>query len=477
MKKNNSKSVKKNAKKVNVKIENPLAGQIKKSKVKISFGKPLIWIKQMSVEEPNIDAQHHKLIEGVNMFLEVVKSEESIKKIRELIHFMDNYVKIHFSYEESYMARIGYPKLELHKKIHQSFVEYYLSFKTKLNKELMNKDSSEFVSDKVLKMISEAREYVSSWLKNHMLGDDQGFHSYAREHHLIGKKLKDIKIKDKSAPNNIAAKVKAALIGVQKAPLTNLPDLKDKTMGGKKYIFTGIEGFDGLLGSGIPQGSSVIIAGGAGSGKTIFCLQTLVSKAKEGKKCLYLTLEENEERLVSHMQDFGWNGKDLIKKGKLKILRVNPFDITRNVDAMLAKQKGELLIDVDPVLLPKEYAHPDFIVVDSLTAIASAFTGKDDSYRIYIEQLFRFLEKIGATSFLITETEQVPKIFSTTGVEEFLADGVVVLYALKHGNVRENALEILKLRGTNHKKNIVAMQITDNGIVVYPEQEVFSDLS
>ena len=51
--------------------------------------------------------------------------------------------------------------------------------------------------------------------------------------------------------------------------------------------------------------------------------------------------------------------------------------------------------------------------------------------RIYIEQLFRFLEGSGATSFLITETEQIPKIFSRSGVEEFLADGVIVLYNLK----------------------------------------------
>lgn len=453
---------------------NPLAGQIRKSRVKISFGKPLVWINQMSVEEPNIDAQHKKLIAGVNMLLEATKSEESIKKVREIIHFMDNYVKIHFSYEEDYMARIKYPKLELHRKIHQSFMQYYLDFKARLNRELVDKGSAEFVSDKVLKMISEAREYVSFWLKNHMLGDDQGFHEYAKKNHLIGKKLKNRK--EKISGSSIAEKVRAALIGQQKAPLENLPDLKDKNINGKKYVFTGVSGFDSLLGNGIPEGNSVIIAGGAGSGKTIFCLQTLVNKANEGKKCLYLTLEENEEKLVGHMEDFGWNARELIKKGKLKILRINPFDITRNVDAMLAKQKGELLIDVDPVLLPKEYSNPDFIVIDSLTAIASAFTGKDDSYRIYIEQLFRFLEKIGATSFLITETEQVPKIFSTTGVEEFLADGVVVLYALKHGNVRENALEILKLRGANHKKNIVAMQITDKGIVVYPEQEVFSEL-
>ncbi len=86
------------------------------------------------------------------------------------------------------------------------------------------------------------------------------------------------------------------------------------------------------------------------------------------------------------------------------------------------------------------------------------------------------LEKIGATSLLITETEQVPKIFSTTGVEEFLAGGVVVLYNLKHGNVRENALEILKLRGASHQKKIVSYQITGKGITVYPDQEVFSEI-
>jgi len=166
----------------------------------------------------------------------------------------------------------------------------------------------------------------------------------------------------------------------------------------------------------------------------------------------------------------------LIKKGNLKIVRLNPFDITRNVDALLAKQKGELLIDIEPMILPKDFSKPDFLAIDSLTAIASAFTGKDESYRIYIEQLFRFLEKTGATSFLITETKQVPKIFSPTGVEEFLADGVIVLYSLKHGNVRENAIEILKLRGAAHQKKIVAMQITKEGMNVYPEQEVFSEI-
>lgn len=245
--------------------------------------------------------------------------------------------------------------------------------------------------------------------------------------------------------------------------------------GDNRYIKTGIPGLDDLFEKGIPVGSSVLIAGGAGSGKTILSLQTLYHHALHGEKCLYMSFEESEERLIHHMEDFGWDPQPLIKKGDLLIKRFNPFDITRNVDALLMQAKGELLIDIEPVIFPNNFK-PDIIVVDSLTAIASAFTGREDSYRIYIEQLFRFFEKIDATSFLLTETKQIPTIFSQSGVEEFLADGVIVLYAIKRGNVRENAIEVLKLRGAKHKKQIVAMQITDAGMVVYPEQEVFDEV-
>jgi len=273
----------------------------------------------------------------------------------------------------------------------------------------------------------------------------------------------------------IAAEIKAEQIREQREPVAGIEGDKKVEKHDGDFVVTGVPGFDDLLTDGIPKGNNILVAGGAGSGKTIFCLQTLYYHASRGKKCLYMSLEENEEKLAKHMREFGWDPEKALKDGTLKIQRINPFDITRNVDALLAKQKGELLIDIDPVIFPKDY-EPEFIVIDSLTAIGSAFTGKEENYRIYIEQLFRFLEDSRSTSLLITETEQIPKIFSTTGVEEFLADGVIVMYNIKHGNVRENAIEILKLRGTKHEKKIVAMQITGKGIVVYPDQEVFSEI-
>ena len=250
----------------------------------------------------------------------------------------------------------------------------------------------------------------------------------------------------------------------------------------KEYIKTGIPGFDKLFTHGIPKGSTVIVAGGTGSGKTNFCLQMLASLAKKGQKCYYMGFEESEERIIEHMKDFGWNPEELIKKGLLRIKRFLTSEIYYHgkkghddIEAMMTKDVDPLLMELEPLTIAEDVGFkPDIIVLDSLTAVSSTFQGKDQSYRFYIERLFRYFEKIGSTNFLITETEEMPEVFSPTGVEEFLADGVVVFYNFRRENVRETALEILKMRGEKHQKKIVAYKITDNGIKVYPEQEVFA---
>jgi len=239
-----------------------------------------------------------------------------------------------------------------------------------------------------------------------------------------------------------------------------------------EYIKTGIRGLDSLFEKGIPKNNTVLVSGGAGSGKTLMCLQIAINTVKKGKKCFYMSFEESEERLKSHIKKFGWDIKG--REKNLLIKRYNLFDITREIDALLAKQSGDLLIDIKPLLIPEDFK-PDIVIVDSLTAIASAFLGREETYRIYIEQLFRYFEELGVTTFLISETEQEPTIYSPTGVEEFLADGVIVLYNIRRGNVRQSGVEVLKMRGTKHEKKIVAMQIVNKrGIEIYPEQEVFS---
>lgn len=245
----------------------------------------------------------------------------------------------------------------------------------------------------------------------------------------------------------------------------------NKTIEKKNYIWTNIEGLDKMFDDGIIQGTSILIAGGTGTGKTILTLQLMHESLKRGEKCVYMTLEESTEKLISHMRDFGWDGDEFIKKKQLIIKRINPFDLVRSVDALLARAKGELLIDINPIILPKGFI-PDKIFIDSLTAMAAAFTEKDETYRIYIEQFFRYLESTKASSFLITETDQLPVRYSPTGVEEFLADGVIVLYNVQKGSKRVRAIEVLKMRGVSHKENVVSLDITKNGVKINPDQEV-----
>jgi KaiC/GvpD/RAD55 family RecA-like ATPase len=106
--------------------------------------------------------------------------------------------------------------------------------------------------------------------------------------------------------------------------------------------------------------------------------------------------------------------------------------------------------------------------VDSLSAIIAASVTKDKNYRGYLQQLFSFFEETGATSFLISETDPIPTRYSETGVEEFLADGIIVIYNLQKENVRKNAIEILKMRYSKHEKKAVLFEITEKGIQVSP---------
>jgi len=438
--------------------------------------KDFVWTPEMSVHDVIIDNQHKTLIAKINELTKEANTND-IGVARGVINFLGKYAVEHFNTEENYMKKYGYPQLKEHHKKHEEFKVFFEKYKKEFDDLYRTKKLDSFVLPELL---VKAKKYLSDWTDHHIMTHDQKYAKYIDKKKAKSTKGFDIsKVKaeiQKSLKKGDIQDHQAQILE-QRAPVESISHLKEGK--GKKikgYILTGISGFDSLLENGIPQGNSVLVAGGAGSGKTIFCLQTLAYHASKGDKCFYMSFEESEERLKQHMKDFGWDADKLVKNGKLKIARYSPFDITRSVDAMLAKEKGELLIDIEPIIIPSNFK-PDYIVLDSLTAIASAFTGKDDSYRIYIEQLFRFFERLGSTSFLITETEQVPKIFSTTGVEEFLADGVIVLYNIKRGDMRENALEILKMRGEKHQKKIVAMQITDKGIMVYPEQEVFGGLA
>lgn len=216
---------------------------------------------------------------------------------------------------------------------------------------------------------------------------------------------------------------------------------KDKE---EKIFKTDIKGFDNLFEEGgIPKKSSVLIAGGTGTGKSIFCRQICHNLVSKGKNCVYISFEENVDKIEENMQNFGWNAKKHRENGHFIIQKIDPLDILS-----------------DKPSISKEF-HPDVIVVDSLTAIISSID-KEKDYKTYLQQLLDFFEETGATSFLVAETEEIPTQFK---IEEFL-DGVVIFYNIQKQGKRENAIEIFKMRSSNHQKKKFAMEITNEGIKI-----------
>ena len=241
-----------------------------------------------------------------------------------------------------------------------------------------------------------------------------------------------------------------------------------------KVLKTDIIGFDDLFAEGgVPKGNSVLDAGGTGTGKSTFCRQVCYSLVSKGKNCMYVSFEESIERIEKSMNNFGWDAKKYIDDGRLLIQKINPLDILRMKFGSISGSGSatEISYKVKPLIIPKGF-NPEVIVVDSLTAVISASISKEKNYRIYLQQLFSFFEETGATSFLVTETEQIPTRFSDTGIEEFLADGIIVLYNIQKGDKRENAIEVLKMRYSDHQKKIFAMEITNEGLKIYPERQV-----
>jgi len=97
---------------------------------------------------------------------------------------------------------------------------------------------------------------------------------------------------------------------------------KTKKVNEKSRTKTGIYGLDKLIEGGIPNNNIISLSGTSGSGKTIFGLQFLCKGASEyGENGVFISLEEDPERLIKTCESFGWNARKLIKENKLIIAK------------------------------------------------------------------------------------------------------------------------------------------------------------
>jgi len=228
-------------------------------------------------------------------------------------------------------------------------------------------------------------------------------------------------------------------------------------------VRTGIEGFDELVLGGLPRGQSILVTGGTGTGKSTFALQFLYKGAKVyDEPGIYVTLEETIPGVIKNASTYGWDIEGLQKKSKVELLdyspvvsgqirRIEPTDIFASISAAW-KRIGAKRIVVDPI---------------------TVFGMQTDSLMQLRQDLLRFsnlLKQLDSTVLFVTEIPEDSQSLSRYGVEEFIADGVIVLYFLKFGGLRARGIEVRKMRGTSHTEGTFPVKISEAGIVVYPSK-------
>lgn len=224
-----------------------------------------------------------------------------------------------------------------------------------------------------------------------------------------------------------------------------------------KRIDTGIKGLNKMLKGGIPESSVVLITGGAGCGKTTIASQFLYYGLKEGSNSLYITLEEKPEEIKKDAIQFGWDFSKYEKEGTFRIVYYDPFEL------------GEIIQRMTDLIVVNKIKR---IVIDSISLFGLYL---DNSYKIRKElyKLVEALKQTGCTSILLSEIPENSKTLSRYGVEEFVADGVIVLYYMGLGNGAFRNLEVRKMRRTDHMKGSFPMTITKTGIKVDAEEGMF----
>lgn len=217
---------------------------------------------------------------------------------------------------------------------------------------------------------------------------------------------------------------------------------------------TGIKGLDELLQGGFPGGTCTVVAGGAGTGKTILGFQFLVEGAiSHREKGVYLSLEEHPDQIINNSGGFTWNLGEIVREGWINIFHSPPVDL--NIDEIILRLGG----------MVKE-SGASRVVVDSLPALVANIS--DSSLiREKIFCLFNYLSSLGCTTLILSNLSEKDEN-GRFGVDESLANGTIFLKSTMERNRRIRYVEIYKMRGIKYVTGNHLMEIGRNGVQVFP---------
>ncbi len=230
---------------------------------------------------------------------------------------------------------------------------------------------------------------------------------------------------------------------------------KTKTIKKVERIGSGIPGLDSLIEGGIIKGTTTLVSGGAGTGKTIFCIQFIVEGLKKGEKCMFITLEERPEDIKADVIGFGWDLKKYIDNGQLILEYHDPFKVT----------------DITTPLVDRIKKHNISRVAVDSTSVLGLYFKNSFEVRRQLFKLLMALKDSNVTTLVTAETPEEGKTLSRFGVEEFITDAVIILVFVGIGGQELCNLQIRKMRRTAHATSWYPFDITNKGVRIGKERK------
>lgn len=220
-----------------------------------------------------------------------------------------------------------------------------------------------------------------------------------------------------------------------------------------RRLATGIERLDQMLGGGLPKASATLVAGPSGAGKTVLAMHFIAEGIARGERCLYLSFQQTEQRMMARAGNFGWDFETAAASGQLTLSHLNPVEVSLDkIGTDLREAAADEQIDR--------------VVIDSLSEIAPAArgTGRFPDYLSALASMFRSL---GATTIFTSETTAFfgPAFELPHGLA-FVADNVILLRYAELESKVARVLGVMKMRDGDHDKTLAEIEIAGHGIEV-----------
>ncbi len=248
-----------------------------------------------------------------------------------------------------------------------------------------------------------------------------------------------------------------------------------------EHIKSGIPGLDEMLNGGFPKGRAILVSGACGTGKTILSMQFIyngiMNYAEPG---VYVTFDEIPEKIRQDMQAFGWDLKELEKNKLMALVDATSAHIGQTSDEEHALTPAQLDLDrlLIEILKVVNQIGAKRLVIDSIPAMAFQLDKQEEIRRAILKMVY-VLSKKELTTIMTSEIPEqssglgLPQQFSKFEVEEYVADGVVVMSFLGTGSSATRTIYVRKMRGTKHDADIHPLEITPQGMVVKKIEDVF----